>query len=206
MATATDLLNDAFDRVRETVHDAVEGLSEDQLTARLDAEANTIAWLVWHLTRVQDDHVADAAGTEQLWTSAGWVARSPLPFDVSATGYGQSADEVASVRASPELLAAYQDAVHQATTEYVAGLTESELDRIVDKRWDPPVTLAVRLVGVVNDGAQHAGQAAYVRGVITRRGRPPPTRPPRDRLLPDPHRLDVHELPDAVRGELPSVT
>ena len=100
MATATDLLNDAFDRVRETVRDAVEGLSEDQLTARIDPEANTIAWLVWHLTRVQDDHVADAAGTEQLWTSAGWVERFRLPFDVSATGYGQSADEVASVRAS----------------------------------------------------------------------------------------------------------
>jgi uncharacterized damage-inducible protein DinB len=170
MATATDLLNDAFDRVRETVHDAVEGLSEDQLTARIDPEANTIAWLVWHLTRVQDDHVADAAGTEQLWTSAGWVERFRLPFDVSATGYGQSADEVASVRASAELLAAYQDAVHQATTEYVGRLTESDLDRIVDKRWDPPVTLAVRLVSVVNDGSQHAGQAAYVRGVVTRRG------------------------------------
>src|SRR4051795_2371563 len=159
MATADDLLIDGFDRGRDSVREVVEGLDEDALTFRPADGANSIAWLAWHLTRVQDDHVADAAGTEQLWTSAGWVERFRLPFDVSATGYGQSADEVASVRASAELLAAYQDAVHQATTEYVGRLTESDLDRIVDKRWDPPVTLAVRLVSVVNDGSQHAGQA-----------------------------------------------
>src|SRR3954451_12504568 len=124
MATATDLLNDAFDRVRETVHDAVEGLSEDQLTARIDPEANTIAWLAWHLTRVQDDHVADVAGAEQLWTSAGWVERFRLPFDVNATGYGQSAEQVRQVRATAEMLSGYQDAVHDSTVSYLRTLTD----------------------------------------------------------------------------------
>jgi uncharacterized damage-inducible protein DinB len=169
MATASDLLVDAFGRVNETVRAALEGLTEDQLTARLDPEANTIAWLVWHLARVQDDHVADAAGTEQLWTAAGWVERFGLPFDVSATGYGQSSEEVGKVRAGAELLAAYHDSVHRATVEYVAGLGEHDLDRVVDERWDPPVTLAVRLLSVANDGAQHAGQASFVRGILQRR-------------------------------------
>src|SRR3954467_4585918 len=146
MATADDLLIDGFDRVRDSVREVVEGLDEDALTFRPADGANSIAWLAWHLTRVQDDHVAGVAAAAQLWTAAGWVERFRLPFDVNATGYGQSADEVATVRASPDLLAAYQGAVPQATTEYVAGLTESDLDRIVDKRWDPPVTLAVRLV------------------------------------------------------------
>ncbi len=168
MATASELLKDAFDRVRDDVHAAVEGLDETQLTTRVGPDANTIAWLVWHLTRVQDSHVAEAAGTEQLWTTTGWVEHFGLPFDVGATGYGQSPEEVGAVRAGADLLLAYHDAVHQATLDYLSGLSESDLDRVVDVRWDPPVTLAARLVSVVNDTTQHAGQAAYVRGLVER--------------------------------------
>jgi uncharacterized damage-inducible protein DinB len=170
MATVSDVLSDAFGRVRQSVHSAVEGLSEDQLGWRADAQANPVAWLVWHLTRVQDDHVADVAGAEQIWTSAGWVERFRLPFDVAATGYGQSAEEVGRLRAPGDLLLAYHDAVQEATLDYLKGLDESGLDRIVDDRWDPPVTLAARLVSVVNDASQHAGQASYVRGLLERRG------------------------------------
>jgi uncharacterized damage-inducible protein DinB len=162
-----ELLADAFDRVRESVHDAVAGLSADQLAARPTGQANSIAWLVWHLTRIQDDHVADAAGTEQVWTSRGWADRFGLPFDPSATGYGQGPDDVAAVRVdSAEPLTGYYDAVHEQTLEYVRGLTDADLDRVVDRRWTPPVTLGVRLVSVVNDDTQHVGQAAYVRGLI----------------------------------------
>lgn len=170
MGTANDLLIDGFDRVRETVHEAVEGLDEDRLGFRPDPDANSVAWLVWHLTRVQDDHIAAAAGGEQLWTVGGWVERFRLPFDVEAIGYGQTSDEVARVRASAEMLARYQDAVHRATVDYVATLQDGDYARVVDERWDPPVTLAVRLVSVLNDTTQHAGQAAYVRGLIDRRG------------------------------------
>jgi uncharacterized damage-inducible protein DinB len=170
MSPANDLLVDAFGRIREIVHESVEGLDEDQLAFRPDADANSIAWLVWHLTRVQDDHIADVAGAEQIWTVGGWVERFRLPFDVHAIGYGQSSQEVGQVRATPELLSGYQDAVHLATVDYVRTLRDEDYGRVVDERWDPPVTLAVRLVSVVNDAAQHAGQAAYVRGLVTRRG------------------------------------
>jgi uncharacterized damage-inducible protein DinB len=169
MATGTDLLIDGFDRVRETAQAAVAGLDEEALAWRPDADANSIAWLVWHLTRVQDDHVADVAGGEQLWTAGGWVERFRLPFDVGATGYGQSPEQVAQVRASAELLAAYQDAVHGATVDYLRTLGDDDYDRVVDERWDPPVTLAVRLVSVLNDTTQHAGQASYLRGLVKRR-------------------------------------
>jgi uncharacterized damage-inducible protein DinB len=165
-----DLLADAFSRIRSTVHAAVEGLAAEQLVARLDPEANTIAWLVWHLTRVQDDHVADVAGSQQIWTAGGWVERFRLPFDVGAIGYGQSSEEVGRVRASAELLAAYQDAVHDATVDYLRTLADDDYARVVDERWDPPVTLSVRLVSVLNDTTQHVGQAAYVRGLLDRRG------------------------------------
>lgn len=168
MTSATDLLQDALDRIGATVHSAVQGLTEGQLTARVTPDANTIAWLVWHLTRVQDDHVADAAGTEQLWTSAGWHERFGLPFEATATGYGHSSDDVAAVRGvTPDQLSGYYDAVAAATRNYIAGLSDDDLDRVVDENWDPPVTLAVRLVSVLNDDTQHAGQAAYVRGLVS---------------------------------------
>jgi hypothetical protein len=167
--TVADILTDAFGRVRGVVRQVVKGLTPDQLAWRLDPAANSIAWLVWHLTRIQDDHVADVAGTEQVWTSGGWVERFGLPFHGSATGYGHSADEVAAVRVSADLLTDYYDAVHDRTIEFVSGLTDKDLPRIVDPSWDPPVTLGVRLVSVVSDNLQHAGQAAFVRGVLMRR-------------------------------------
>ena len=166
--TSAELLTDAFGRVRETVHEAVEGLSAGQLTARLDEDANSIAWLCWHLARVQDDHVADAFGVEQVWPE--WAARFGLPFGPGASGYGHSSRQVAQVLVpAGDLLTGYHDAVHAQTIGLVAGVTDADLSRIVDERWNPPVTLGVRLVSVADDCAQHIGQAAFIRGVLLRR-------------------------------------
>lgn len=164
---AIDLLRDGFERVRETATAAVQGLDEDQLTRRVGPNANTVAWLVWHLTRVQDDHVAGVADTEQVWTSQGWAARFGLPFDDGAHGYGQSSDDVAAVRgiAADDLIGYLVD-VHTATGRFLETLEDADLDRIVDDNWDPPVTLAARLVSVIADDLQHAGQAAFVRGLL----------------------------------------
>jgi Protein of unknown function (DUF664) len=167
--TATDLLVDALNRIRQIVHRAVDGLGVEQLSYRVDPQTNSIAWLVWHLTRIQDDHVAELAGTEQLWTSDGWMERFDLPFDRSATGFGHSADEVAAVQGlSPEQLTGYHDAVAQQSLGFVQTLTEPDFDRIVDRSWDPAVTLGVRFVSVLSDNLQHAGQAALVRGIVER--------------------------------------
>ena len=159
---------DAFGRMRETVHEAVDGLSDDQLAARLDEDANSVAWLCWHLTRVQDDHVADAFGVDQVWPR--FIGRFALPFGPGATGYGHSSRQVALVQVSGDLLTDYHDAVHAQTVALVSGLTDADLSRVVDERWDPPVTLGVRLVSVISDGLQHAGQAAFVRGILLRAG------------------------------------
>ncbi|ARF70879.1 hypothetical protein B7C62_00415 [Kitasatospora albolonga] len=163
------MLAEAFGRVGEAVHAAAEGLPPDDLNARPDDGANSISWLVWHLTRVQDDHIADAAGTGQVWLTQGWADRFGLPFDQEATGFGHSAEEVAAVRVdSADLLLGYYDAVQEQTLAFVHGLDGRALDRIVDEAWSPPVTLGVRLISVVAEGLQHAGQAAYVRGVRER--------------------------------------
>jgi Protein of unknown function (DUF664) len=167
----TDLLVDAFGRIQESVHATVDGLTVDQLAYRVDPDANTIGWLIWHLTRIIDDHLADAADADQSWHVDGWAERFGLSILESDTGYGHTRQQVAAVRVeSPELLTGYHDAVHRRVVGYVRALSASDLDRIVDERWNPPVALGVRLVSMIGDGMQHVGQAAFVRGLVVRSG------------------------------------
>jgi uncharacterized damage-inducible protein DinB len=166
MATASDLLLDAFGRIQESTHDVLNGLSDDQLATPVAPRANTIGWLVWHISRLMDDHIADVAGADQLWTSQGWADRFGLPFPVRAVGYGQSVEEAQSLRVRGSLLREYFDAAQGLAVGFVGTVTETDLDRVVDVSWDPPVTLAVRLVSVVNDSMQHVGQAAYAKGIL----------------------------------------
>ncbi len=165
-----DVFTDHFGRIRELVQDLTNGLSDQVGAYRPDVEANSIDWLVWHLTRVQDDHVAGIAGTEQVWTAHGWYERFGLPFPPAVHGYGQPSDDVAAVQVPAELLDGYHAEVHAASLAYVRTLTAGELARVVDARWSPPVTAAVRLVSLIGDCLQHAGQAAYVRGLAERGG------------------------------------
>ncbi len=169
---SNELVRDAFQRVRDSVHGAVGDLTVDELAYRPDAAANSIAWLVWHLTRIQDDHVSDLTGEEQAWSAQGWDDRFALPFPDLETGYGQDSAAVGRVRVSGELLTGYHDAVHRLTDAYVAGLTAPDYEAVVDESWNPPVTLAVRLVSVIADDLQHAGQAAYLHGLVQRRRAP----------------------------------
>jgi hypothetical protein len=164
---SAELLRYAFDQVDGTLRAALRGLTADDLVGRPGPDANTIAWLAWHLLRVQDDHVAEVAGREQVWTADGWADRFGLPFAASATGYGFDSGQVAAVRVpSLDLLLDYATAVHARTAEFLAGLSDEDLDRVVDDSYDPPVTLGVRLVSVLSDDLQHAGQAAYARGLL----------------------------------------
>jgi hypothetical protein len=163
--TPADLLIDAFGRIRDLTHRVLDGLDEEALTHRPAPDANPIGWLVWHQVRVQDDHVAEVAGTEQVWAAQGFAERFALAYDEAATGYGQTSADVGAFRATPGLLADYADAVTEATLGYLKGVGAEDLDRVVDASWDPPVTLGVRLVSVVGDDLQHLGQAAYVKGL-----------------------------------------
>jgi len=169
MQTA-DILSDAFGRIRELVHLSVEGIDAVGLAFRPEADANPIGWLVWHLTRVQDDHLSEIAGREQTWVADGWAATFGMPPDPSDTGYGHTSEEVAAVPAhDPAGLTGYHDAVAIRTQEYLATVDGDELDRIIDRSYQPPVSVGVRLVSVISDNLQHAGQAAYVRGILERR-------------------------------------
>jgi uncharacterized damage-inducible protein DinB len=161
------LLTEAFDRLPDLVRSAVEGLSPEQLCTPPAEGANTVGWLVWHLTRIQDSHLAELTGREQVYVTGDHARRLGLRPDPDDNGYGHTAAQVLAVR--PESAAALIDyylAVHESTRSYLAGVTADDLDRVVDEAWDPPVTLGVRLVSVLNDDTQHVGQAAYVRGLL----------------------------------------
>ena len=162
-----ELLVELYDRIPPLVRDAVAGLTPEQLRDAPATGANPIGWLGWHIARVQDHQLAEVAPAAQLWTDGDHAARFGLAADPDDMGYGHGPDDVAAVRPeSADAIVDYLDAVAARTRGYLATLTPDDLDRVVDARWDPPVTLGVRLVSIADDCLQHAGQAAYVRGLL----------------------------------------
>lgn len=167
---ANALLTDAFSRVRDLTRQVAEGLDQSALLWRPDADANPIGWLLWHLTRVQDDHLAEIGAREQVWHEEGWHARFGLEAGDDDIGYGHTSDQVARIRPeSASVCVGYQDAVAERTLEIVAGLDDARFERIIDRSFDPPVTAGVRVVSVIGDTMAHLGQAGYVRGLYERR-------------------------------------
>src|SRR5262245_59680179 len=164
-AAVRELLRDSFTRLIEHVEELTDGLTDEVAFFRPTGTANSIAWLIWHSARQHDAQLCDIAGIEQVWTRDGWVDRFGLDLPRDAHGYGHTAEEVGKVRASADLLAGYYHAVHKVTLEYIASVTAEELNRVVDTNWNPPVTASVRLVSIIDDSAQHLGQAAYIRGI-----------------------------------------
>ena len=164
-AAVRELLRDSFTRIIEHVDDLTDGLTEELSTYRPVPEANSIAWLLWHSARVQDAQLCEIAGVEQVWLRDGWVDRFALDLPRDSHGYGHTPEQVGKVRTPADLLTGYYHAVHKLTLEFVASVTPEELDRIVDRRWTPPVTASARLVSIIDDCAQHLGQAAYIRGI-----------------------------------------
>jgi uncharacterized damage-inducible protein DinB len=161
------LLADFFGRVDEHVHEVLDGLSDDDLTRTVAPGSNPIGWLIWHSARVQDSHVAELLEGDQLWTSQDWGPRFGLESDPGNHGYGHQPADVEAVRPeSADALREYHDAVAARTAEYLRSVTAADLDRIVDRDWDPPVTLGVRLVSIADDQIQHTGQAAYLKGLL----------------------------------------
>lgn len=162
---ARELLRDSFTRLIEHVESITENLSDETSSYRPAGTANSIAWLLWHSARIQDAQVAQIAGIDQVWFTNGWVDRFNLDLPRDSHGYGHTAQEAAKVTAPADLLAGYYRAVHKMTLEYIAGITTQELARVVDTNWNPPVTASARLVSIVDDCAQHLGQAAYIKGL-----------------------------------------
>ena len=160
------LIAEALGRVNAILHRSLEGAPADMLCRMPAPHANSMAWTAWHLTRVQDDHISDLVGQPQLWTSEGWHARFGMEPDDEETGQGHTFEQVAAFKVeSADVLLAYQDVTFERSKSYLATAKPAEMDRELDEpQYDPLPTVGVRLVSIVSDNTQHAGQVAYLRG------------------------------------------
>ncbi len=167
-----ELIIDGYGRVLEVLDKALSGLTQDDLNQQPHPDCNSMGWLTWHLTRVQDDHIADLMGEEQLWVRDGWHAkfnRAPEPKDI---GFGHSSEDVASFK-SPDIetMLEYHRAVLERSKRYISTLSTADLKRELNEPWFQPLpTVGVRLVSIMSDSLQHAGQVAYLRGLLKGKG------------------------------------
>jgi len=167
-----ELLIDGYGRVLEALEEALDGMTQDDLNQQPHPDCNSMGWLTWHLTRVQDDHIADLMGEKQFWISEEWHAkfnRAPRAKDI---GFGHSSEDVAAFKSPDvETLLGYHRAVLERTKRYISSLSASDLDRELNEPWYQPLpTVGVRLISVMSDDLQHAGQVAYIRGLLKGKG------------------------------------
>ncbi len=168
-----DLIIDAYGRLPEMMGEVLAGLAVADLDRQPHPDCNSIGWTAWHLTRVQDSQIADLMGAEQLWTKQGWYRRFRRPADPDDTGYGHTPEQVRAF-ASPSARTQldYLRAVTARTRRYVASLSPSALGRKLDELWFRPLpTVGVRIVSILADCHQHAGQASYIRGLLRAEGK-----------------------------------
>ena len=149
------------------INRATSGLSGEQLLHLPTQESNSIAWLVWHLSRWKDRYAALLTGLELVWTAQGWAQR--FGMDATADGFGDTPEHVAAFRPARDLLFGYAEAAHNATVERIASLTPDVLDREFETAVGPRPGRRV-LVMMLMDFTQHNGQVAYIRGMLTGRG------------------------------------
>ncbi len=165
------LLTDGYGRISGILERALKGLTQADLKWQPSTDTNSIGWLTWHLTRVQDDHIAALMGEEQLWTKDGWHAKFNRPPDSKDRGFGDTPEQVAALESDAETLLAYHRAVSERSQLYLLALSDTDLDRELDEpQYQPLPTVGVRLVSILSDNLQHAGQTAYVRGLLQGRG------------------------------------
>ncbi len=162
--TASSVFLDAFGRVRDTLHRTLPDMTEAELHGEPLPGAG---WLAWRLTRVMDNNLSRLGGQDQLWVAGGWAARfgmKPEPYDFGR-GQTHTREQVRAFKAPADLILAYHDATFDRTTAYLQAVTPEELDRELDEpQYDPRPTVAVRLVSVLENAMNNAGQISYLKG------------------------------------------
>ena len=166
-----ELLVDGYGRIQQSLRKSLEGMAADDLVWRPKDDANSMGWLAWHLTRVQDHHVSNLMEVEQLYIRDGWHEKFGRGAEKEDIGFGHSAEDVASIRANAETLLGYHAAVYARSKGYLSTLSEADLDRELNEpRFQPLPTVGARLVSIFCDNMQHAGQLAYLRGLLKGKG------------------------------------
>ena len=167
-----ELVADALGRINLILHRAMDGIPAETLNTQPAAEANSMSWLAWHLCRVQDRHISDLLELPQLWVADGWHTKFGMAKDEKETGTGHSPAQVEALQVdSADLPLGYADAVYERAKQYLATVKPADLDSAINEpQYDPLPTVGVRLVSIISDNIQHAGQVMYVRGLLERQG------------------------------------
>jgi uncharacterized damage-inducible protein DinB len=168
MAAVEGVLS-ALERNWEMVDATLAGMDDAILARRPTDQCNSIAWLLWHMTRVVDTFVHTRLQVQpQVWIRDGWYAKFGMDPDPDNRGVGWTATQVAQwVPPAKDVQAGYYEAIKQATRAYLATLSDTDLEV---RRVIPPVpeprTVAAALGQMTWDNVAHGGQIAYLRGLF----------------------------------------
>ncbi len=154
-----------FDAAHRSVQKATDGLTDQQLYYRPSPDANSIAWLAWHLSRWKDKISSGITGEPEVWVDEGWSERFGMVAE--RTGLGDTPDQVAAFNVDRDLLFGYVDAAHRATLDRVSKMTPQHLERMVEYSPTNIRKASDALAGNIGDAVQHTGQINYLRGMIT---------------------------------------
>ena len=167
---ATTILHNAATRPAEAAQRLRASLSSEVLNAHLGDHDNSVAWLLWHTGREIDVQTADLAGTSEAWSHEGYAQLTGIGAVGDGLGLGHTTGEAREITSDQgDALVDYVAAATDALLAYISTLTDADLDEVIDENWDPPVTRGVRLVSIIDDAAQHVGQAAYAVGALSQR-------------------------------------
>ena len=144
---------------------ATEDLTEEQLYHQPTPDTNSIAWLIWHLSRWRDKISAAAAGEPEVWISQGWAGK--FGMEDGRTGLGDTIEQVARFKVDTNMLTDYAEAAHKAIVERVSGFTTEQFNQEIEYTPGSPRPAWRALISVVEDSAEHTGQINYLRGMTT---------------------------------------
>ncbi len=149
------------------VDSAMEGLDQETINRIPAEQCNSIAWILWHMSRVVDTFVNTRFQSRpQLWIAGGWHQRFGMGDDPDDRGVGWTMEQVASW-SPPDLSVqlGYHQAVREAAAGYLSSATEADLAEVkVIPPAPEPRTVANALGQMVWDAVAHGGQIAYLRG------------------------------------------
>jgi hypothetical protein len=156
-----------FRRVRDDVRTLIAGATAEELDRR--TAANSLGWLVWHISRGQDRNLSELTGTTQLWLAEDWAGRFGRQADPSDTGFGHSTDQAAAFRSpSVDILLAYHEATYGLAEDYLASAADEDLGRpVTSPTLGNTHTVEERLAGQLHDSFAHAGQIGLLRGALS---------------------------------------
>jgi hypothetical protein len=165
-----------------------EGLSDAQLIARPHG-VNSIAWLLWHMTRFEDMVVNTVLrAMPEVLDHEGWLPRMGLSSRLAGTGSGDDELRAFAAEIAPAALLDYRAAVGRQTRAWVATADPALLGAVPDvvgRLAQAPTTLDTRAdwvralwstrsgfellaLPVLDHGHVHMGEARVTRALLRR--------------------------------------